>query len=183
MEWLILIGILLVVGLLMAGCGAYVAGQKRRDPIEGALFGFFLGPLGIVIVALLPTGDFGSGPARRSTSSHRDDDFDGPRLQGIDDSAALRYLGAMEPPRPKPAQPWQVIPVGDPEREQDREREAIANLFGEGVIASAPKSHRWDGDTVHWTCECGKARRADRRYSGQIAPCPACRARTIVPAC
>ena len=182
MEWVILIVFLLAIWLVLAGFGAYVAGQKQRDPIEGAIFGFLLGPIGIVIVALLPAGDFGGGSARRSTSSHRDEGLDGPRLQEVDDSAALRYLGSIEPPRPKPAQPWQVIPVGDPDQEQDREREAIANLFGGGTIASAPKAHHWDGDVVHWTCECGKARRADRRYSGRIAPCPACKARTIVPA-
>jgi hypothetical protein len=35
--------------------GAYVAGQKGRGRLEGFMFGFLLGPLGVVAVACLPT--------------------------------------------------------------------------------------------------------------------------------
>jgi hypothetical protein len=33
---------------------AYVAGHKGRDPLEGVLFGLLMGPLGLLIVALMP---------------------------------------------------------------------------------------------------------------------------------
>lgn len=42
-------------GLAMAGFGSYVATAKGRSFYEGAAFGLVLGPLGILIVALLPT--------------------------------------------------------------------------------------------------------------------------------
>ena len=35
--------------------GQYVADQKGRSALEGFLFGFLLGPLGLIIVACLPT--------------------------------------------------------------------------------------------------------------------------------
>lgn len=34
--------------------GVYVADQKNRPRLEGALFGLFMGPLGLIVVACLP---------------------------------------------------------------------------------------------------------------------------------
>lgn len=48
--------IVLIVAGIFATMGAYVASQKRRASMEGAIFGGLLGPIGILIVALLPTG-------------------------------------------------------------------------------------------------------------------------------
>jgi len=44
-----------VLALLCAGIGSYISYQKGRSEAEGALFGFFLGPLGLLIAAMLPT--------------------------------------------------------------------------------------------------------------------------------
>ncbi len=40
--------------LACAGFGAYVADQKGRSRLEGALFGFVLGPFGVVAEGTLP---------------------------------------------------------------------------------------------------------------------------------
>lgn len=52
--WLLLWG---VVGLGCGLLGVFVATEKRRSQSEGFLLGFLFGPIGAVIVALLPTGD------------------------------------------------------------------------------------------------------------------------------
>ena len=41
--------------LLVTACGWYVAIQKGRHPVEGIIFGFLMGPLGLILVACLPT--------------------------------------------------------------------------------------------------------------------------------
>jgi hypothetical protein len=53
MFWLTLI--FLVIWLVCGGIGSYVAGEKRRSGAEGFWLGFLLGPLGILIEAMLPT--------------------------------------------------------------------------------------------------------------------------------
>jgi hypothetical protein len=40
--------------LICGGFGAYVASQKGRGGLEGLLFGFFLGPIGIAWEYLMP---------------------------------------------------------------------------------------------------------------------------------
>jgi hypothetical protein len=40
---------------VFTGVGIYIASQKNRPTEEGLLFGLFLGPLGCIIEALLPT--------------------------------------------------------------------------------------------------------------------------------
>jgi len=37
--------------------GSYVAGQKGRNEREGIIFGILLGPIGLLIVASLPTNE------------------------------------------------------------------------------------------------------------------------------
>ena len=37
--------------------GAYVAGHKRRPAIEGVALGLIFGPVGCLVLAMLPTGD------------------------------------------------------------------------------------------------------------------------------
>jgi len=48
------IALLSVPLLVMGSVGAYIADQKGRDEKEGFAFGFWLGPLGWIIVGLLP---------------------------------------------------------------------------------------------------------------------------------
>ena len=58
MEW-ILVG---AIGLAVCGgAGAYVAAQKKREQGEGLVFGLILGPIGVLIVACLPSVE----PGRR----------------------------------------------------------------------------------------------------------------------
>lgn len=42
------------VAIVCGSIGVYVATQKGRGEGEGFLFGFFLGPLGLILLALLP---------------------------------------------------------------------------------------------------------------------------------
>ena len=51
---LLFLGIGIAVG---AGVGYWIAGQKNRDGVEGAALGCFLGPVGWIIEAVLPTKD------------------------------------------------------------------------------------------------------------------------------
>jgi len=46
-----LIGIIILFGIP----GVYIASQKGRSMLEGFIFGAFLGPIGWLIEALLPT--------------------------------------------------------------------------------------------------------------------------------
>ncbi len=52
MEFLV---IWLIVGGVLGCVGAWVAAQKNRPGGEGFMLGFFLGPLGLILEALLPT--------------------------------------------------------------------------------------------------------------------------------
>jgi len=45
-----------IAALIFAYAGAYVATQKNREPLEGALLGGLLGPIGLLIAAVLPEG-------------------------------------------------------------------------------------------------------------------------------
>lgn len=52
--------VIVLVLLVLTACGllgAWIAGEKRRRPEEGLVIGFLFGPLGCLIVALLPVGD------------------------------------------------------------------------------------------------------------------------------
>lgn len=40
--------------LAMCRLGIYISDQKGRRPIEGFLFAAFMGPLGLILAALLP---------------------------------------------------------------------------------------------------------------------------------
>jgi hypothetical protein len=51
--------------LACAAMGAYVSHAKGRSPIEGVLFGFALGPLGVVVAALLPEVVYGGSLSDR----------------------------------------------------------------------------------------------------------------------
>jgi hypothetical protein len=53
--------VIAVCGML----GIYVATVKGRPPGEGILLGMLLGPLGVLIVALLPTQPLPQAPVRK----------------------------------------------------------------------------------------------------------------------
>ncbi|MDR3582532.1 MAG: hypothetical protein P4L67_04635 [Candidatus Pacebacteria bacterium] len=52
---LVVLGIAVVVLSVFPLLGAYVAKQKGRSTTEGAVFGFLLGPFGVLIELMLPT--------------------------------------------------------------------------------------------------------------------------------
>lgn len=53
LDWNVLIGLAVVSACI----GIYVAYQKRRSPLEGAILGALLGPVGVLIESVLPTGN------------------------------------------------------------------------------------------------------------------------------
>ena len=57
MDIMVLLVTIGIGAVICGGIGAYVAAQKRRAAAEGFLLGLILGPLGVVVAALLPTGD------------------------------------------------------------------------------------------------------------------------------
>jgi hypothetical protein len=50
MVWLV---VLLVAACAFGGFGAWIAREKGRDPSSGAVIGFFFGPIGVIVLALL----------------------------------------------------------------------------------------------------------------------------------
>src|SRR5208282_5657549 len=71
--------IIYLVFSAMMGC--YVAFEKGRSQAEGFFFGLFFGPVGLLVVACLPTGEHPGRPVNR--------------MAGSDD-----YHADPEPPRP-----------------------------------------------------------------------------------
>lgn len=52
MEYLALA--FMAYAVIFGALGSYIADQKGRSTVEGTLFGVFLGPIGLLIVAALP---------------------------------------------------------------------------------------------------------------------------------
>jgi hypothetical protein len=55
MELVIILFVVAIGACVLAYVGAYLARAKGREPAEGAMLGLLLGPLGCLIVVLLPT--------------------------------------------------------------------------------------------------------------------------------
>lgn len=51
---------IVIVAIVSAYWGAYVADEKGRSTTEGFIFGSCLGPLGVLVIALLPNQPPGS---------------------------------------------------------------------------------------------------------------------------
>ena len=56
MDTGLLIGLWLICEMIMGGFGVWIANQKGRKELEGFILGFFFGPLGIIVEAVLPLG-------------------------------------------------------------------------------------------------------------------------------
>jgi hypothetical protein len=64
--WHVWAGLLIyAVPLACAAIGWWMAASNNRSPLEGMLLGFFLGPVGLLIEALLPKGPADYRTARR----------------------------------------------------------------------------------------------------------------------
>jgi hypothetical protein len=90
MEAVIFLFALLVCWLICAGIGGYIAAQKGRSETEGAVLGFLLGPLGLLIEALLPTVQ---APKRRTSGR-------APRRTGERGEWVPEYSEAWDKPAP-----------------------------------------------------------------------------------
>jgi hypothetical protein len=66
---IVLVFFLLVIPCVLGAVGAWLATQRRRSQGIGFAFGFFLGPIGLVIVALLPYGPDGAADFSQSWRS------------------------------------------------------------------------------------------------------------------
>jgi hypothetical protein len=92
-----------LVACVCSGVGAYVSAQKERGATEGAVFGFLLGPFGVLIAALLPTpirrrntaNPYRGGRARSVGTPEYRDNWDAPppeRKPDRTEDEAMRYL-------------------------------------------------------------------------------------------
>lgn len=52
---LVYCGLIFILLLTFGACGSYIAETKNRSQMEGVVFGVLFGPLGLIIVACLPT--------------------------------------------------------------------------------------------------------------------------------
>ena len=52
-----IVEVALIVGAVCGGIAYNLAWKKNRSGLEGFLWGFFLGVIGLVVVALLPAGE------------------------------------------------------------------------------------------------------------------------------
>jgi hypothetical protein len=86
--------VLMILWLVFAGLGYYVATQRGRPEIEGVILGFLFGPLGCLIVAMLPARS-PRAVAPRARSSLLGD----PRAL---DRAARDFLSGIGPARSGP---------------------------------------------------------------------------------
>jgi hypothetical protein len=68
------------MGLIFGAVGVAIASNKNVDGLAGFLLGAFLGPIGLIIVALLnPSRAATSSEANRDSQKEPDVDFDGER--------------------------------------------------------------------------------------------------------
>lgn len=67
-ETVVYVGVaVLLMSLHFAGLGVWVAQQKGRSLREGALLGLLYGPVGVIVLAVLPTG-CGATPSPQTMS-------------------------------------------------------------------------------------------------------------------
>ena len=61
---------------MSAAAGAYVAVEKGRSVAEGITFGLIMGPIGVLIAAVLPTGRLAPPPVPRRRIAEPDERID-----------------------------------------------------------------------------------------------------------
>ena len=90
MELLVAIAVFICV---FAGLGSWITSQKRRSAVEGFIVGGLFGPLGCLIVALLPNGKPTANPipARQRHRSGRWD-YHEPSKSSEADEAVVSWL-------------------------------------------------------------------------------------------
>lgn len=108
MDLVVLLVIAGIAALVCTAFGAWIAGQKNRDPIEGAILGGVFGPFGVLIEALLPTKALTA--ANRPEGSGTAD-----RLEALELVAAT-FRAALDQADPK----WDRLPY--PRQRQILER-------------------------------------------------------------
>ena len=84
--------IFLAACLCLAICGfagGYVATQKRREVIEGILFGLFLGPFGVIAAACLPDSPESTAPQQEPGDLLSDEEHERVRAALADISRGL----------------------------------------------------------------------------------------------
>jgi hypothetical protein len=92
----------LLIWTTCALLGAYVAAQKNRPVVEGAILGALFGPLGCLIAAVLPT--IAKAPARRRHfTPARPSPWAAPPETDPEEDAAAVYLADLPKPPPRPA--------------------------------------------------------------------------------
>ena len=93
---------LLASAAVCGGLGAYVAITKERSAAEGAMFGGLLGPVGVLIVAMLPNGQPKTAPAHNAAleaarSAYRAGSAPAfSRLDNEEEERACRYLDGIK---------------------------------------------------------------------------------------
>jgi hypothetical protein len=73
-----------------AALGLYIAAEKNRDLVEGGLIGGLFGPIGVLVVAMLPAKQ---PPASRPESGIN---LYGPDAEQDDDVATAAFLRRLE---------------------------------------------------------------------------------------
>lgn len=100
MDIVVVLFIAFMVALAFGFFGAWICGEKGRDRNPGMIIGFLFGPLGCLILALLPAKE--KTPARTRRTARRaawedeTDDFRVPEAWGkpkpSEDDDVMRYL-------------------------------------------------------------------------------------------
>lgn len=105
MDVVVVLFVLVLVALAFGFFGAWIAGEKGRDRNSGMVVGFLFGPLGCLILALLPAKEAPKHrTVSRSTVDWEERYEDGPsetrtwgQLQADkDEDNALRYLNGKD---------------------------------------------------------------------------------------
>jgi hypothetical protein len=115
--------VLLVLWLVFAALGHYVALQKGRPAAEGLILGFLFGPLGCLIVAMLPAAKRRPGSSGRSRTrsgtvgapEYRDD-WDKPEDPCPDDEVEGQVLDFLNAAGGKPRDAIDLGAIADAAR-------------------------------------------------------------------
>jgi hypothetical protein len=151
MDLAMVLFILFMVGIVFGFFGAWISGEKGRDRNQGMAIGFLFGPLGCLILALLPAKE----EAARQRRSGRGDDWD----DRSDDFRVPEVWG-----KPKPS---------------EEESNVLRYLNGETPKLEV-LSWTKDG-AARCKCPCGYPVQVPRDQLGKIVVCSTCRHQVLAP--